>query len=261
MKLEDITPIILTANCEHNLELCLNCLDFASRIVVIDSGSNDRTLDICRSNPKVEVQFRTFDHHATQRSFGLDQVKVGWALCLDSDYRISPQLLNELVTLPESDLINAYEVNFAYCIFGKALRRNLMPPRLLLARAGKLLVVADGHAERFSVFGNVGKLKERILHDDRKPIERWLQRQIFYARMEARKLAKPNKAFRWQDKIRRRASIAPILVFLYLLIYRGMWRDGWQGFYYTIERTVAELILILAILEHKFVLSAGNLDE
>ncbi|NJR44282.1 glycosyltransferase family 2 protein [bacterium] len=259
MLLHDITPIILTANCEHNIAACLSDLDFAARIVVIDSGSSDATLAICGANPRVEVIHRTFDHHAAQRSFGLAQVQSGWAICLDSDYRMSQALRDELAALPSDDANVGYMIDYAYCIFGKPLRASLMPARLMLARAGRLSVVSDGHAERFSVDGPVGQLKAKMQHDDRKPLERWVSRQVFYARMEAKKLCNPNAKLRWQDRLRARASVAPFFVFGYLLIGRGLWRDGWNGWYYTVERTIAEFVLLLCV-RRRWLLPSADLS-
>lgn len=250
MDLSLITPMILTGNCEANLAACLGDLGFARRIVIIDSGSTDRTLEIAQAHANVEVIYRPFDHHAAQRSFGIAQVNDGWILCLDSDYRIDACLLAEISALPEEGC-DGYLVPYAYCIFGRPLRASLMPPRAILARSGCLRVDSDGHAERFRVDGAVGKLHARIRHDDRKPLERWLQRQVFYARMEAMKLCSDSASLRLQDRIRRTSWLAPFLVFLYLLILRGLWRDGWAGWYYTLERTMAEFILAMAVLEQR----------
>jgi glycosyltransferase involved in cell wall biosynthesis len=250
VNLDDITPIILTCNCEANLEACLGDLGFARRIVIIDGGSTDRTLEIARAHPNVDVIHRPFDHHAAQRSFGIAQVSKGWVLCLDSDYRIDAALLAEIASLPEEGC-DGYLVPYAYCIFGRPLRASLMPPRAILARAGRLRVDADGHAERFRVEGVVGTVRARIRHDDRKPLERWLQRQVFYSRMEARKLCAAPDHLRLQDRIRRTGWLAPFLVFPYLLVLRGLWRDGWAGWYYTLERTMAEVILALAVIEQR----------
>jgi len=253
MRLAELTPMILTANCDVNIAACLSDLDFAERIVVIDSGSTDETLAICAANPKVEVIYRKFDHHAAQRSFGLAQIQSGWALCLDSDYRLTPEFLRELTQLPEPNPNSGYFVNFGYCIFGKPLRASLLPGRVLLARANELRVDSDGHAERFSVSGSVGQLRTRILHDDRKPLERWLPRQIFYARMEAKKLAEtPDRNLRWQDRIRKKIVLAPILIIPYAVLMKGLWREGWRGYFYLVERVIAELIISLAVLELRY---------
>lgn len=243
--------MILTGNCEANIAACLGDLGFARRIVVVDGGSTDRTLEIARAHPNVEVVHRRFDHHAAQRAFGIAQVSDGWVLCLDSDYRVSTELLAEIAELPDGGC-DAYLVHYTYCIAGRPLRACLMPPRPLLARAGRLRVEADGHAERFVVDGAVGTLRSRIRHDDRKPLERWLQRQVFYARIEAEKLCDRSARLRLQDRIRRTGFLAPLLVFPYLLILRGLWRDGWIGWYYTVERTVAEFILALAVIERRW---------
>lgn len=259
MRLADITPMILTANCDANIAACLSDLGFAERIVVIDSGSTDQTLAICAGNPKIEVIYRKFDHHAAQRSFGLAHIQSGWALCLDSDYRLTAAFLAELAALPEPDPHTGYFANFGYCIFGKPLRASLLPGRVLLARAHELRVDSDGHAERFTVAGSVGNLTQRILHDDRKPLERWLPRQIFYARMEAKKLAEtPSKNLRWQDRIRKKIVLAPLLVIPYAVLMKGLWREGWRGYFYLVERVIAELIISLAVLELRYFSDSGK---
>ena len=259
MRLSDITPMILTANCDANLAACLSDLGFAERIVVIDSGSTDQTLAICAANPKVEVIYRKFDHHAAQRSFGIAQVPSGWVICLDSDYRLTPEFLRELSLLPEQDENSGYFAEFGYCIFGKPLRASLLPGRVLLARANELRVESDGHAERFGVSGSVGNLRERILHDDRKPLERWLPRQIFYARMEAKKLTTtPNTELRWQDRVRKKIVLAPLLIIPYAVLIKGLWREGWRGYFYLVERVIAELIISLAVLELRYFSDSGK---
>jgi hypothetical protein len=123
---------------------------------------------------------------------------------------------------------------------------------MILARAGHLRVHADGHAERFKVDGVAGKLRARIRHDDRKPLDRWLERQVFYARMEAKKLCETSAQLRIQDRVRKVGWLAPFLVFAYLIIFRGLWRDGWAGWYYTMERTIAEMILAMAVIEQRW---------
>ncbi len=251
--------MILTFNCDANIAACLSDLGFAERIVVIDSGSTDQTLAICAANPKVEVIYRKFDHHAAQRGFGIAQVQSGWVICLDSDYRLTPEFLRELILLPEPDPNSGYFAEFGYCIFGKPLRASLLPGRVLLARANALRVESDGHAERFGVSGSVGKLTHRILHDDRKPLERWLPRQIFYARMEAKKLAEtPSAQLRWQDRIRKKIVLAPLLIVPYAVLMKGLWREGWRGYFYLAERVIAELIISLAVLELRYFSDAGN---
>ncbi|MEB3160315.1 MAG: glycosyltransferase, partial [Synechocystis sp.] len=94
--LEQITPLILTYNEAPNIDRTLQKLTWAKRIVIIDSFSDDDTLEIIRQYHQVDFFQRKFDTHANQWNFGLDQIKTEWALSLDADYTLSDQLLLEL---------------------------------------------------------------------------------------------------------------------------------------------------------------------
>ena len=94
--LNQITPLILTYNEAPNIARSLQKLTWASRIVIIDSYSTDKTLEIAATYPKVEIFQRRFDSHTNQWNFGMEKVETGWVLSLDADYVLSEELLNEL---------------------------------------------------------------------------------------------------------------------------------------------------------------------
>ena len=106
---------------------------------------------------------------------------------------------------------------------------------------------------RAQVQGTVGAMRTRVLHDDRKPLARWLSSQARYADEEAEfLLGRPSRSLRMQDRIRRMIVVAPWLVPLHFLIARGGIVDGWRGIYYAMQRGVAESILALRLLERRF---------
>ena len=72
----EITPLLLTFNEEDNLERTLAPLSWAREIVVVDSGSTDRTLEILARDPRIRVVVRDFDTHAMQWNFGLRQFRM-----------------------------------------------------------------------------------------------------------------------------------------------------------------------------------------
>ena len=83
-----------------------------------------------------------------------------------------------------------------------------------------------------------------ILHDDRKPLERWLAEQDRYARREASHLLQtPLSHLNRADRLRRRIIFAPWVVLGYTLFAKGLILDGWPGWYYALQRTYAELLL------------------
>ena len=82
-----------------NITRTLEKLAWAQRIIVVDSGSTDGTLEILARYPRVALFTRTFDNFADQCNFGLAQVQTEWALSLDADYELSDRLVRELVEL------------------------------------------------------------------------------------------------------------------------------------------------------------------
>jgi glycosyltransferase involved in cell wall biosynthesis len=110
----------------------LESLAWARRIVVVDSGSTDETLNLISGFPQAEVFHRQFDDPASQCNFGLSQIESEWVLSLDADYVLSRNLVNELRQLQDDKDANGYSASFVYKVFGKSLRAALDPPRTVL---------------------------------------------------------------------------------------------------------------------------------
>ncbi|MFN3410071.1 MAG: glycosyltransferase family 2 protein [Limisphaerales bacterium] len=247
-----ITPLILTFNEAPNLRRTLERLTWAKEIVVVDSGSTDDTAAIAGEFTNVRIVVRHFDNHTAQWNFGLDQCKTDWVLSLDADYVLTPELEAELRSFQPVASVAAYHVRFAYCVNGHPLRATLYPPRAALFRKSCCRYEQDGHTQQLRVSGKTDWLRGIIHHDDRKPLSHWLWAQDRYARLEVEKLlATPVNELRLQDRLRRCIVIAPFLVFFYTLLAKGLILDGWPGWYYVLQRTYAELLLSLRLLERK----------
>jgi glycosyltransferase involved in cell wall biosynthesis len=256
-----VTPLVLTYNEEPNIERTLGRLDWAERVVVIDSGSTDRTAALCRARPNVEVIERTFDDHVAQWNFGLAQVRTEWVLSLDADYVLSPAFVDELGQWQPTRDVHGYSAGFEYCVFGRPLRASLYPPRIVLFRRRQATFVADGHTQLLQLDGAPGTFRARIQHDDRKPLDRWFAEQWRYAGLEARHLTDaPPDRLRSIDRIRRRAVLAPALVGLYALIGRGLVWDGWPGWHYVWQRVVAESLLSLRLVDERLRGGLGKVE-
>lgn len=253
--LEQITPLILTYNEAPNIGRTLERLCWARDIVVLDSFSDDETLEIVSQFPNARVFQRTFDDFASQWSFGLNETGISteWILGIDADFMMTDDLIDELRSLSPAAETDGYKAPLTYCIHGRQLRSGLLPPLTVLYRRSSVQFAADGHTYRVWCKGDVGMLNSRILHDDRKPLSRWLEAQQKYTGLEGQKLlaSDPHK-LRFPDRLRRLRVIAPIAVLLYCLIYKGGILDGWAGVYYAFQRMSAEMLLSLYLLEHDF---------
>jgi glycosyltransferase involved in cell wall biosynthesis len=250
--LEQITPLISTNNEAPNIARTVGKLLWAKRIVVIDSGSTDATLDRLRGFPQVDVIQHPFDDFASQCNFGLTQVGTPWVLSLDADYELSDILVEEFAGLRSPDGVAGYRARFVYRIHGRALRGTLYPPRVVLYRKDKARYRNEGHGHRVAIDGEVLSLAGIIYHDDRKPLARWFDSQQRYAQVEARYLIEtPTAKLKRSDRIRRLGWTAPIGVLLYTLFAKGCILDGWPGWYYALQRLCAETLIALEILERR----------
>jgi glycosyltransferase involved in cell wall biosynthesis len=257
--LDQVTPLILTWNEAPNIGRVLERLRWARRIVVVDSGSSDATVAIAQSHPNVEVCTRAFDSHARQWSFGLEKtgIETEWVLALDADYLLSPALVEEIAALRPTERIAGYTARFRYAIHGHILSGSLYPPVSVLFRRDRARYVQDGHTQRVVLDGDVEWLSNPIVHDDRKPLSRWLAAQARYAESEARHLIDtPWRRLGWADRVRRLIVIAPWLVPVYCLVVKRGLLDGLPGWYYALHRGVAEAVLSLKLIEARLGMDA-----
>jgi glycosyltransferase involved in cell wall biosynthesis len=259
--LAQVTPLILTYNEEANIGRTLEGLRWARRIVVVDSGSSDHTLAILAGFPQVEVVTRPFDDFASQANFGLSLISTPWCLSLDADHGITPafrEALARLIAEVESD-VAAVRTPFRYLVHGRPLRGALLPPRINLMRPDRGHYVNDGHAHRFEPLGPVRELADPILHDDRKPLDRWLEAQRRYLPKEVQKLrTTPRQQLSRADRLRRRHLIAPFAVLVLCLVWHRGLLDGWRGWYYAFQRVLVELLLSLMLWEARWSLAEGE---
>jgi glycosyltransferase involved in cell wall biosynthesis len=256
-----LTALVLTYNEQENIRRNLEALAWVPKVIIIDSFSSDQTLEIARSFPNVQVVQRVFDTHANQWNSGLDRIDTEWALTLDADYVLTAELQEEIKKLEPASDIALYWGEFDYCIFGRPLRASVYPPRVVLFRTKRARYVNEGHTQQLRVKGKLAKLKGKIWHDDRKPLNRWFQSQVRYSEIEAEYLHGAHStssgppAGRAElsrvDKMRKWLIIVPLAMPIYLLLVRGLIFDGWNGWYYAFQRTVAEMMLSLRLLEAK----------
>jgi glycosyltransferase involved in cell wall biosynthesis len=249
---KDITPLVITFNEADNIARTLDQLLWARRIVVIDSGSTDETVDIVSSYPQAELIHRPFDDFASQCNFGIAQVATTWVLSLDADYELSSGLVAELRGLRPDSAISGYQARFVYRIIGRPLRGTLYPPRTVLYRKNKASYQNEGHGHRVAVSGKIASLAGVIFHDDRKPLSRWINSQQRYAQDEADHLiAADPKSLRIVDRLRLSGWPAPFIIFVYTLIFKGCFLDGWRGWYYALQRLFAETLIALEIIDRR----------
>src|SRR5262245_60769630 len=128
--LNQITPLLLTYNEAPNIRRTLKCLGWANEIVVVDSFSDDDTLELVSDFSSARVFQRKFDNHASQWNFGLQETGISteWVLCLDADFAVPVELVDEIRRLQPAEDIHGYSSRLVFSVSGRKLRSTICPP-------------------------------------------------------------------------------------------------------------------------------------
>jgi glycosyltransferase involved in cell wall biosynthesis len=263
----NISVLILTRNEESNLSRCLDSVEWSDDVLVLDSFSDDHTVEIARSRG-IRVLQNHFVNFAEQRNFGLalGSLKHDWVLHLDADEVVTPELQRELITTATRSEKDAYRVASKVMFQGRWLKYSGLYPwyQVRFGKRDKLRFVQVGHGQREnSELDHVGTLRESLLHFSfSKGIQDWIERHNRYSTAEATHFLENmgNQAIDWpgifavgDESCRRRAlkilfshlPCRPILRFLYMYFFRMGFLDGRAGFTYCRLLAIYEYFTVL----------------
>lgn len=265
-----VSVIVPTKDEERNIAVCLDSLDWADEVVVFDSCSSDRTVEIAEARG-IRVVQRPFDNFATHKNWALDNIELRneWVFFVDADERGTPALAQEIgETIGRPDARNGYYVAGENWLWGKPMRAIYPNYNLRLIRRGKGRYEDRIVHEHIVVEGPPGHLANHLVHRDDKGIERWFDRHNAYSSMEA------VEAWRLLHGNERRTAIAadifgrgpearralkqfayrylpcrPLWQFLYLYVGKRAFLDGRLGFRYCVLKMLYEYQVSLKIEE------------
>ncbi|HVX49950.1 MAG TPA: glycosyltransferase family 2 protein [Chitinophagaceae bacterium] len=246
-----LTAVVLTWNEEENIARTLSHLTWLEKIIVIDSGSTDSTAALVNSFPNTELHVRPFDTHARQWNYGLSLCDSEWILSLDADYILPYAFIEEVKSNIHKNGYSAFTTEFDFVIFERPLNTNNTTPRPVLFKRSDCMYYDDGHTQRLRINGKTDSFKNKILHDDRKPLSRWLHNQASYSVKEAEMLLYSGKDLSFLERLRKRKVYTPLLMFFFCLFRKRMIFNGWRGWHYTMQRTIVEMLISLRLTEEK----------
>jgi len=262
-----VSVLILTLNEEVNLPGCLESVAWSDDIVVFDSFSSDRTVEIARSRGARVVQ-RGFDNYAAQRNAALTQVpyRHPWVLLVDADERWPREMYEEMKeAISRNGEVSIYYFLRKDMFLGRWLRHTGYP-----TWAGRLLKLGDVTVQRaineqYLTSGSKGYLKGHFIHHPfNRGVAHWLHRHNQYSSMEAETLAGETKGrlclrdlFSREPAQRRRSlkqlayrmPCRPAIVFFYLYVLRLGFLDGVAGLAYCRLRMIYEYMIDLKLRE------------
>lgn len=188
----DITTIILTKNEENNIKLCIDSIkSIVKRIIVIDSFSTDKTVEIAKQLG-AEVYQHTFENYSKQFKYGLYNFEINtkWVLRLDADESLTKESgveLEKLCNENENTNVNGIIVRFEVDFMGKKLKHGgIYPFKKLLAFKYGIGDIEDRHMDEHIVLsqGEVVEMKNDSLHRSYKNLQYWINKMNWYSSRE-----------------------------------------------------------------------------
>lgn len=180
-----ISAVVIALNEEKNIRECLDSVRWADELVVIDSGSTDRTAEIA-SGCGAGVYPREFDDFMAQRNYAISRASEEWVFFIDADERATPGLGAEIRHAVSSGMAEGYFVPRRNFIFGKEMKhgghkgdRHL---RLFRKEAGTFRGIIH---EKADVRGGVGELRNAIMHYSTRSVSEYMDKLDLYTRLEA----------------------------------------------------------------------------
>ena len=196
---EKVSGLIITFNEEKNIRDIIGCFDLCDEIVIVDSFSTDKTVEIASGFPNVKIIQNTFEDFTKQRNLALDAASHDWILFLDGDERITPKLREEIITeLNKSDKKEAYYFYRKFFFAGKPINYSgtQNDKNFRLFRKSKARYIAEKKVhETLKVNGEIGELKSKLLHYSVSDEESYRKKMIHYGNLKGKELVEKGKKY------------------------------------------------------------------
>ncbi len=226
---EKVSGLIITYNEEKNIREVLECFDFCDEIVIVDSFSTDKTLEIAKTFSNVKIIQNAFEDFTSQRNLALDHATNDWVLFLDGDERITPQLKEEIIQeLNKPDKKDAYYFYRKFFFAGKPIHFSgtQTDKNFRLFRRSKARYIAEKKVhETLHVNGSIGELKNKLLHFSVTDYETYKKKMIHYGILKGMELALKGKRYSTSTQYAKTA-----FKFFKAYIMRLGILDGREGF-------------------------------
>ena len=223
-----LTVVTITLNEEANIRDCLASARWANEIIVVDSGSTDRTVEYARAFTD-HVDRAPWEGYGAARNFALQHATGDWIFWLDADERVTPELAVEIQQMLRNDdeRIVGYSVARRAYFLGRWIKHcGWYPSRVTrLFRRGKGKFSENRVHEQLELQGDVGILRNDLLHFTDPSLQHYFAKFNKYTSLAAEDLRESGRSFGFYDVLLR-----PPFTFFKMYVLKRGFLDGMQGF-------------------------------
>jgi len=221
-----ISVTVITLNEERNIEECLSSCSWADEIVVVDSCSKDRTVEIARQfTDKVFVE--EWKGQGAHKNLAVQEATKAWVFSIDADERVTPELADEIRSAVMQARHDAYALKRKNLYRGKWIKRGGWWPDKVkrLFRKEKARFNNAVIHDALQVDGSVGELKNPLIHYPRRSAIDFAERAVRYSEATAREKFEQGQTIGWAGAIGH-----TVFAFIDTYIRRAGFLDGGEGF-------------------------------
>ena len=222
-----LSVVVITLNEEDRIRECLASVAWADEVIVVDAGSDDKTVALAREFTD-HITVRPWDGFAAQKNFGIERATGEWVLSLDADEQVEPALRDEIQAILAHPGPHAgFRIARRNIMWGRWIRHGRLYPdwQLRLFRRGRGRFVDRAVHESVTVDGPVGRLSTPLLHQSYRDVSDFLRRADRYSTLAAEDWGRARQPFS-----RHQLVTAPLGRFLSMYVLHRGFLDGWRGF-------------------------------
>ena len=216
--------MIITKNEAQHIRRCLESVEWAKEIVIVDAFSTDETIAIGRDFTDKIFQ-NHFQDFSSQKNFALSKCRYNWVLSLDADEVLSPELKEKIKSL-DPDGLSGYRIRRQTYIFGRLFKygghAHDMPLRLF-DKSKEAYFYQPIH-ESLKISGAIGFIEEPILHYSSSNLDEYMRKLNLYTELDAKFLLEKKVRFSYFKMICK-----PIAKFFQRYIVQRGYLDGYEG--------------------------------
>ena len=223
-----LSVIVITKNEEDNIRACLGSVAWADEIIVVDSGSDDDTVNISKELGAQVHTTADWPGYGIQKNRALSYATGEWVLSLDADERVTPELRSEIEsTVSDPHGHAGFRIPRLSSFCGRHMRHSGWYPDFVtrLFHRGSARFSDDLVHESLIVDGPVGKLQQPIMHETFRDLDELLVKINQYSTAGALMLSRKNKT-----ATLKKAVVRAIWAFFRTYILRAGFLDGREGF-------------------------------
>lgn len=246
MSKPSLSVAIISYNEENNIRRCLAALqELATEIIIVDSGSQDKTLSIAKEFD-AKIVYNQWPGYVAQKNLALSLCMHDWILCLDADETVSAPLKKEILQVLRNPQYLGYTVNLKLYYQGKLLQHSAQPDRKLrlVNKKAQPKWCGDLVHESLKINAACGKLEADVIHYSYQNLAHQYLKMHQYAKLSAQAMLQQQRKFKYYSLL-----CNPCSAFVKQFILKRGFLDGMPGFCFAASTAIYAFLKYLYLWE------------